>query len=117
MYVDMREALDTFCTEYSGRGPSGVCMETAKPLKQGIVAAPDCTQSVDGAARFSLNRLVQRNQRVPSWATAAARVRSSDLQTFQVLVEFDNPGCWKALRCALSWMSKTSFFLIDTAQW
>lgn len=46
MYVDMREALDTFCTEYSGRGPSGVCIETAKPLKQGIVTAPGCVQSV-----------------------------------------------------------------------
>ena len=24
MYVDMRDARDTFCTEYSERGPSGV---------------------------------------------------------------------------------------------
>lgn len=32
----MRETLDCFTIEYSGRGPSGVCMLTARPLKQGM---------------------------------------------------------------------------------
>ena len=34
----IRENLDCFCIEYSGKGPSGVWMLTAKPLKQGIVS-------------------------------------------------------------------------------
>lgn len=32
----MRENLDSFCIEYSGNGPSGVCILTASPLKQGM---------------------------------------------------------------------------------
>lgn len=40
MYVEIRDARDCFCTECSGRGPSGVCIETAKPLKQGMLAVP-----------------------------------------------------------------------------
>lgn len=39
MYELMRETLDCFWMEYSGRGPSGVCMLTARPLKQGMTAA------------------------------------------------------------------------------
>jgi hypothetical protein len=34
LILDKREA---FCTEYSGSGPFGVCMLTARPLKQGMI--------------------------------------------------------------------------------
>jgi hypothetical protein len=34
----MRWILDCFCIEYSGKGPSGVWILTAKPWKHGIVA-------------------------------------------------------------------------------
>lgn len=37
MYVDILEARDCFWMEYSDMGPSGVCMLTARPLKQGIL--------------------------------------------------------------------------------
>lgn len=37
MYVLMRDSRDCFWTEYSGRGPLGVCMLTARPLKQGMM--------------------------------------------------------------------------------
>lgn len=40
MYVEIREARDTFWTACSGKGPSGVCIETARPLKQGMMDAP-----------------------------------------------------------------------------
>lgn len=33
----MRENLVCFCMECSARGPSGVCMLTASPLKQGML--------------------------------------------------------------------------------
>jgi hypothetical protein len=36
MYELIRASLDCRCTEYSGNGPSGVCMLTARPLKQGM---------------------------------------------------------------------------------
>lgn len=37
MYVEILEARDCFWTECSGRGPSGVWIDTAKPLKHGIL--------------------------------------------------------------------------------
>lgn len=37
MKVEILESLDVFCTEYSVRGPSGVWMLTARPLKQGML--------------------------------------------------------------------------------
>lgn len=36
MYELIRETRDCLCIEYSGSGPSGVWMLTAKPLKQGM---------------------------------------------------------------------------------
>lgn len=35
--VDIRDNRDVFCTEYSGSGPSGVWILTARPLKQGML--------------------------------------------------------------------------------
>lgn len=37
MYVLIRDRREVFWTECSGRGPLGVCMLTARPLKQGMV--------------------------------------------------------------------------------
>lgn len=37
MYVDIRDNLEAFWTEYSGSGPFGVWMLTARPLKQGMM--------------------------------------------------------------------------------
>lgn len=37
MYVLIRDRREVFCTECSGNGPFGVCMLTARPLKQGIL--------------------------------------------------------------------------------
>ena len=37
IYELIREARVCFWIEYSGSGPSGVCMLTAKPLKHGIL--------------------------------------------------------------------------------
>lgn len=39
IYDVIRERRDCRWTEYSGRGPSGVWMLTARPLKQGISSA------------------------------------------------------------------------------
>ena len=37
MYEVMRDTRACFWIEYSGSGPSGVCMLTARPLKHGIL--------------------------------------------------------------------------------
>lgn len=39
MYDVMRWNLDCFWMEYSGRGPEGVWMETARPRKQGMMTS------------------------------------------------------------------------------
>ena len=54
MYVEIREARDTFWTECSGSGPSGVCIETARPLKQGMVNVGEPVQVASrlGACRY-----------------------------------------------------------------
>lgn len=51
MKVEIRDNRDVFCTEYSGKGPSGVWMLTARPLKHGMLP---------GAARGSLGVPAQR---------------------------------------------------------
>ena len=49
MYEEIRERREERWTAYSGRGPFGVWMLTAKPLKQGIVAEKEGTAWANGA--------------------------------------------------------------------
>ena len=67
MYDVILENRPCLMIECSGRGPSGVCMLTAKPLKQGMLADVPCSYSLEfrGRRRLLFCRDVKCGQSKP----------------------------------------------------